>query len=169
MFRDPIERNISAFFDAFELYAGTKPEVYAGDLEHLEYLFHKHLPYTYPLKWFDDNFHNDTQIDVYKYSFNAEIGHTIIHQDGIEVLIMNCYLEDSLKEKLIGKFCEISKFKLVNTNITANRTSGELYRRFKEFIRFDKAYLEECYNSKYAKHFLTEIQRKLAIKKWLKD
>ena len=168
LYRDPIERNISAFFDAFELYVGFKPEAYTGSLEHLETLFHKHLPYTYPLKWFDDNFFYDTQIDVYKYPFNAQLGHTVIQQDGKAILIMNCYLDDSLKEKLICEFCGIPNFELTNTNITENRSSGNLYKKFKAFIRFDEAYLLKCYNSKYAKHFFTEAERENAIEKWLK-
>lgn len=169
LFRDPIERNISAFFDAFELYVGVKPKDYKGDLGQLETLFHKHLPYTYPLRWFDDIFFNDTKINVYDYEFNAELGHAVIKHNGIDVLIMNCYLDDGLKERLTGDFCNLKSFSLTNTNITAHKASRDLYKAFKDFIKFDEAYLEEYYSSKYAKHFFTETQRKKAIEKWLKS
>lgn len=169
LFRDPIDRNISAFFDAFELYIGVKPEVYSGSLEQLEDLFHKYLPYTYPLIWFDDIFLNDIGIDVYKYAFDPELGYIKIEEKGKEVLIMNCYLDDVLKEKQIAKFCKSKKFKLENTNITDNKPSRNLYKSFKDFIKFEKSYLEECYDSKYARHFFSELQRNEAMKRWLKS
>ena len=36
LFRDPLERNISAFFDAFKLYTGTKPNNYNSSLKKLK-------------------------------------------------------------------------------------------------------------------------------------
>lgn len=133
----------------------------------LEKVFHECIPYKYPLQWFDDYLHNETQVDVYSYPFDAELGYLTIRQEAIEVLIINCYLKDELKEKLITEFCGLPNFKLENTNITAHRKSGELYKTFKDYIRFSEPYLNEYYNSKYAKHFFTPTQRKRAIEKWL--
>lgn len=168
LFRDPVERNISAFFDAFEIYVGMKPQAYTGNLEHLEYLFHKHLPHRYAIEWFDAHFFNDFQINIYDYTFNAKHGYGTIQQNNIKILIMNCHLKDTFKVKKIGEFCNVSNFKLVNANITAEKQSGNLYKDFKTFIRFDEGYLKTQYNSKYAKHFFTETHRIEAIKKWLK-
>ena len=168
LFRDPIERNISAFFDAFELYVGVKPQDYKGDLETLEKLFHMDLPYKYPLQWFDEILFNDTKINVYDYPFNKELGYGLIKHENSELLLINCYIEDSLKEKLIKEFCKAPNFKLTNTNITANKKSGDLYKAFKKHIKFSKIYLKECYDSKYSKHFFTIKERNLAIKKWQK-
>lgn len=168
LYRDPIERNISAFFDAFKLYVGVKPEDYTGDMKTLEKLFHTHIPYKYPLQWFDEYLLKETRIDVYNFPFDAALGYLTIRDEPIEILIMNCYLEDNLKEKLISEFSALPNFKLENTNITAERKSGDLYRAFKNYIRFSESYLNAYYNSKYAKHFFTSTQRKKAIEKWLK-
>lgn len=168
LFRDPIDRNISAFFDAFQLYVGVKPQAYIGSLEDLEALFHKHLPYTYPLNWFETIFLKDFDIDVYAFPFDVEKGYATIEKDGKVVLLMNCYVEDVIKEQQIAEFCDLDNFKLTNSNITDHKSSRDLYRAFKDFIRFDRSYLEAHYNSKYARHFFTETHRNEAMKRWLK-
>lgn len=168
LFRDPIDRNISAFFDAFKIYVGVSPELYIGDLENLTQLFFKHLPYKYPLQWYDDYMLKDTGINVYSHSFNPEIGWEIINNNNVKTLLINCYLNDAVKEDLIEEFCGISNFKLSNTNVRSEGNASVLYKDFKNYIKFPEHYLNEVYNSKYALHFFSEEERASAIQKWSK-
>ena len=50
LFRDPLERNISAFFDAFKLYTGTKPNDYNGSSKKLKEYYDENLNHEFPFK-----------------------------------------------------------------------------------------------------------------------
>ncbi|QRM89035.1 hypothetical protein FG167_07225 [Lacinutrix sp. WUR7] len=168
LFRDPIERNISAFFDAFQIYVGVSPEGYQGDLKTLEKLFFQQLPHAYPLQWYEDYMLKDLDFDVYTQDFDAEAGFQIIKQEQNEMLLMHCDLADAEKEKLIKTFCAVSNFQLTNTNVRAASASSDLYIAFKNYMQFPEEYIQDMYTSKYAMHFFSEKQRNVAIEKWTK-
>lgn len=168
LFRDPIERNISSFFDAFELYTSIKPENYQGSIQDLLKIYHKKLPHNYPIKWFEKHFFEGVNVNVYDYDFNKWNGHQIIKKGNVEILLMNSYLNDSLKEKIIKDFCGLEYFKLKNENISLNKDYADIYKAFKDEVKFDKIYLDTLYKSKYAMHFFTEAYRLNQIKKWIK-
>lgn len=162
--RDPIERNISAFFDAFEFLAGTKEEDYSGNIEDLEQIYHKTFFHEYPLNWFQNQFHKGSGIDIFKHTFSIQEGYDFIENNNTSVLLLRSDLENSKKERIIGEFCAVDCFQIKNTNVN----SRDLYFEFKNGMKFSKDYLEEIYNSYWAFHFFSEEERTQAIKKWVK-
>ncbi len=167
LFRNPIERNLSAFFDAFELYMGMPPHRFKGSFQDLERAFHKNLDHSYCKDWFDSQFKNGTGIDVYDFDFDSQKGYKTLSSNQTDVMLLKNDLDDTLKSKLIGNFCSIENFKLNNVNITSTKKGAKLYADFKSHIRFSKAYLEEQLESKYMNHFFTEEEKKVLYKKWL--
>ena len=157
LFRDPLERNISAFFDAFEFYTNSKPEKYEGSIEDLLKLFHEKLPHDYPINWFEKQFFEGLNLNVYNYGFNKDIGYQIIKNDNTEILLISSHLTDELKELLIKDFCGLKEFKLKNQNISSNKDYATLYQNFKNEANFDESYLNELYESKYVKHYLQNL------------
>lgn len=166
LFRDPLERNISAFFDVFELHTGEKTTEYNGDMEQLKGLYYEKLNHDFPINWFEKQFFEATNIDVYRYDFNKEKGYKIIKKNNIELLLINSNVSDPLKEELIKDFCDLKTFKLKNRNVSSTKQYATYYNDFKNNIRFSIAYLDQLYNSKYAQHFFTEEHIKNQIEKW---
>lgn len=166
LFRDPIERNISAFFDAFELHTGVKAKEYDGSLEELKQYFYNKLNHKYPLQWFEKQFKEATGIDLYSSEFDTEKGYKILQSNKVEVLLLNSAISDSKKEELIGNFCNVNVFKLENRNQSHQKEFAALYSRFKSEIRFSEEYLDRLYYSNYAKHFFSKTHIENQLKKW---
>ena len=169
LFRDPIERNLSAFFDAFHIHVGMAPQDYSGSMQELEAIFHESLNHHYAIGWYGKQFAEGTGIDVYEHPFDTAEGHMKIITDQVEVLLLKSTLEDSVKEELIGAFAGLDSFRLSNVNVTAQSKSGELYRRFLDHMRFSEAYVNTQLNSRYAQHFFTPEERTQSKEKWAKS
>jgi len=166
LFRDPLERNVSAFFDVFELHTGTKTTNYKGDFESLKGLYHEKLKHEFPINWFEKQFFEATKINVYSYDFNKEKGYQLIEKGNIELLLLNSNIADSLKEELISDFCDLESFTLKNRNVSSKKNYAADYNDFKNKIKFSKEYLNRLYDSKYAQHFFTEKHIRNQIEKW---
>lgn len=169
LFRNPIERNISAFFDAFELYVGLKPNEYKGTTEKLIELYHRNLPHLYAIEWFEKQFRRDTGINIYDYDFNQELGYQKISNSQFDVLLLNSSINDSLKESLIADFLSQKTIKLKNVNVTAESSKAKLYKDFKNTIKFKKEYLDQLLLSSYSQHFFTKDEIERTYKRWQEE
>ena len=166
LFRDPLERNISAFFEVFELHTGEKTTEFTGDFEKLKQFYYDKLDHNFPLHWFEKQFIEATGINVFNYNFKKEKGHQIIKKDHIEVLLINSSVADSLKEELISNFCNLKYFTLKNRNVSSKKEYANYYKEFKANIKFSKEYLNQLYGSNYAKHFFPEKHIENQKEKW---
>lgn len=168
VFRDPIERNLSAFFDAFEYYIGTSPKNYRGSISELIDCYHNKLPHNYAIEWFDEIFERDTGINLYQKPFDKTKSFEQYQQGKYELLVMNSAIDNRLKANLIRAFIGTNSFQLENVNITEESSKGTLYKAFKKKIRFNKKYLDNLLQSKYSQHFFSSDEIEGAYKKWLK-
>lgn len=166
LFRDPIERNISAFFEVFELHTGEKTAEFTGDFEKMKLLYYEKLNHTFPLNWFEKQFFEATDINVFDYNYNKEKGYQLLKKDHIEVLLINSNVTDSLKEELICDFCDLKTFNLKNRNVSSTKEYADYYKEFKNNIKFSKEYLNKLYDSNYAKHFFSEKHIENQKEKW---
>ena len=73
--RDPIERNVSAFFQNKNHLAKNYSYANTQDLIELFYNLYAHET---PLIWFDKEFKKTTGVDVYDFPFNKKQKHTIL-------------------------------------------------------------------------------------------
>ncbi len=167
LFRNPIERNLSAFFDAFEIHMGVTAPSFKGSMKDIEEAFYQKLNHSYCKDWFDVQFKQGVGVDVYEYAFAKAEGHTILHGNHPDILLLKNTLDDGLKSKLVGDFCDIDDFKLTNVNVTNAKKEATIYSEFKSYIRFPKSYLESQLESKYVNHFFTKEEKEMLYEKWL--
>ncbi|WP_298311591.1 putative capsular polysaccharide synthesis family protein [uncultured Aquimarina sp.] len=168
LFRNPIERNISAFFEAFQIHTGVSAESYKGSLLDLEKVYHEKLSHYYPILWYEKQFRQSTNINVYDTSFDKNKGYVTVNENDIKLLLINSKVDDIVKEKVIKDFCGIENFKLKNVNITGKSKASSLYTDFKNYIRFSEDYLSSLLNTEYMNHFFSEEEKNLLFNKWSK-
>lgn len=168
LFRNPVERNLSAFFDAFRLLMGTPAHSYQGSMETLATTFYEKVNHDYPIQWYQKHFLSGTAIDVYKHSFDRKLGYTVIQEDGRSILLMSTAVADTVKESLIADFLGEPSFKLINANIRAESKEASLYKEFKSFMSFDSDYLDRMMNNQYFEHFFSKDERERTRNTWLK-
>jgi len=168
LIRNPIERNLSAFFDAFEFHLGISPSNYTGTLQYLENAFHEKVDHNYAVQWFEKQFFEGTGIDIYANAFDKNTKWATYTNTNPQILLLRSDLPDPNKETAVSQFCGLSDFNLQNVNVTSTKKEAGLYQQFKEHIRFSKVYLESQLETPYMQHFFTEEEKEAAYKKWIK-
>ncbi len=181
--REPIARNISAFFETLEvepLEARDHYRIKAGhkslyhfditvSLDHLEELvdlFLKEFDHDTPLVFFDREIKGVLGIDVYDGEFPKEKGYQIYRGDQVDVLLMrleslNECVGDALKE-----FLNIDNFTLLNTNIGSQKVYAPIYQKLKDSLTLPDSYIEQMLGSRYARQFYTEAEISQFKAKW---
>jgi hypothetical protein len=166
--REPILRNISAFFENFEHETGIRYSESSFSIDALIELFLKNSNHNVPLNWFDVQMKKKLGIDVYQYEFPRS-GIQVIEEDNVKLLILRTELVDREKESAIKDFLKLPKFLLVRTNEGADKEYASTYKLFKETFVPPSWYIDKMYNSKYFGHFYDEETRKFLIGKWTKN
>jgi len=165
--REPIERNISAFFQNYERFVGSKYKKYdILEIENLIDNFWGSYNHEVPLKWFDVEIKNVVGIDVYKYPFPFDKGYIIIQEPPYELLIIKLETEDRVKEDAIKKFLDLDDFKLYSHNVGQKKEYALTYNDFKQKISVPADYINKMCDSKYTRHFYNSEEMGNIRKKW---
>jgi hypothetical protein len=138
--RDPVARNISWFFEVNGnrvLQEGTRLERIKEELLEMDH--------QYALTWFDDVFFPIVGIDIYKYDFP---------DSGVFLLGNICVLRT-----------EQMQFEHKSDTVLTKQY-GDLYKEFRDWVKFDDEYLDKMYSSKYVKHFFSPREIEEMREKW---
>jgi len=171
--RDPVSRNVSAFFHNVSGSGNTQDrsnlsieELLNGFLDNPEQRGKREvfLDHQQPLRWFDDNILRYFDIDVYEKRF-SEHGITLYCSGNVELLVMRHDICDQQKEQAIREYLDLPNFRLKNTNIGEQKDYADLYHEFKKKAVIPDSYLDDMCASKYFKHFystkeIAEIRHK---------
>jgi hypothetical protein len=164
MVREPISRNISAFFQNFERDTGVKHKANQHSVEELKDIFLRNYNHEIPLIWLDENINKNFGIDVYKSPF-PEKGYDIFKNREVELLLFKHNLEDRIKEEILGDFIGITNFKLTSANVGEEKEYASTYKKFCE-LNLPEYYLDQMLNSKYATHFYNKKLKEIR-KRWV--
>jgi Putative capsular polysaccharide synthesis protein len=162
--RDPVARNISAFFQNIHLSISEfDRQANEGTLnvDGLIETFLARYKHDIPITWFDREMKPVFGIDVYNGDFPTMKGYRIYHGDRADVLLMRVEDMDQCSLAAIREFLNIEKFGLISANVGSQKNYSQIYRQFRDRINLPESYLDRMYGSKYAMHFYTptEIER----------
>ncbi len=166
--REPIERNVSAFFEVFKYYNGVEARKFDGNQSDLQQQFLEKIPHLFPLEWLDKELKKCLDIDLYLSDFDPVQKYAYYQKNNLKLLLWRVDLDDQEKEEQIISFLGLNKFKLTNTNIGSTKDYAQLYQDFKMQLELPKSYLEQLLESKYCHHFYSYSERKKIYQKWLK-
>jgi hypothetical protein len=163
--REPIERNISAFFENFERETGVKYSDSTFSIDELIHIFLQNYNHDIPLRWFDQNLKPLFDIDVYNYEFPSN-GVQIIDDNNTKLLLMRCEVPNCVKESAVRDFLNIPSFSLLGSNVGSQKEYAEAYRKFKEAFIPPDWYVRRMYESRFFNHFYSEMQKNRWIERW---
>jgi hypothetical protein len=169
--REPISRNISAFFENIETFVpgfyergdNTEP----GKLNDLIQLFLNEHAHVDPSAWFDAEIKTSFGIDIFLSEFPKMKGYKIYRGDCADLFVLRlenieqCCCNDDFLD-----FCEIWRFNLINVNLADRKSYYEVYQKFIDAIEFPFSYVDKMYSSRYAQHFYSDEEINMFIKKW---
>lgn len=166
--REPISRNISAYYQGLDRWARTEGAHDRVPVDALIEIFLREYPHQDALTWFDDEFRAVTGIDVYASAFPQEQGFQRIRHGNMDVLIMRHDLDDRVKAERISELLNLPGLKIVQDNRAEDKEYRDSYHKFRQTIRLPERYVEEMLNSKYAAHFFSDPERQRLRDKWLR-
>ena len=173
--REPISRNVSAFFPN---YVKQHPDLLANaDLRELKELFLLDTKQNYfgpapakqkwPLNWFDEHFKPLTRIDVYRRPFPIDRKWQTYRRGFTRVLVYRNDLKRSEQAKLISRFLGIKLDEMRPIHAAdRNKDYAERYSQFRESVKLPEQYIRRMHDSRYAQHFWSPEELKAAADKW---
>ena len=177
--REPIARNVSAFF---YIYGQEAPDLLENtSLGGLEELFlmdtrpkRAHIPsrmtalteHEFALNWFDRHLKPLTRIDVYKQPFPIDRKWQIYRRGFTRVLVYRIDLKRSEQTQLISRFLGIKLDETGPENGSEDKNYAEPYSRFRESVKLPERYIRRMHDSRFARHFWSPAELKTAADKW---
>lgn len=169
--REPVGRNVSAFFQNIEqVLPNIQGRLDIGDLhaDELHELFLHIFNSNAPEHWFDAMMKPVFGVDVYEEPYSHERGFQIqeTHQSRVMVIRM----EDLSRsvEPAMREFLRVSDFRARRANTAEQKYYGHVVRLFKQ-RPLPEWYVEKMYDTRYARHFYSDAEIGRLRKKWLKD
>jgi hypothetical protein len=180
--RDPIARNISAYFETFfkvERSDSTNQyklkSVYdfeitinIEDIEDLIELFFKKYDHDAPLTFFDRELKEVFGVDVYSSEFPKSKGYKIYNEEHADVLLIKLEKLNECANDAFKEFLDIDELNLIRANISTKKIYYPLYKRFLDSIILPDTYFNQMYASKYARHFYSDREINEFKAKWHK-
>lgn len=164
--RDPIARNISAFFQVSEQWLPDSSQIRLTQSEDAIRIFLDQYEHKEPLVWFDREFKPALGVDVYASDFDPSEGYKIYSAGPIEILLIRLESLNQCAHEAMQKFLDIDHFNLVTANVAEEKSYSAAYNAFKKRIVLPDSYIEMMYTSRYAQHFYSENEIAAFTKKW---
>jgi len=154
--REPIARNVSAFFNNFQIHTGIHPEQWDGEPDELKSIFLERFPHDQPLYWFQKSIEPHFGIDVYSVPF-PESGSMVIEKEGVRLLNIRMEIDDAAKSAAVRQFLGLdSGYHVTRTNERSSKEGASLCRRFTEWVTFDADFVDSFCESAYFRHFYSK-------------
>jgi hypothetical protein len=181
MVRDPMQRNVSAFFQNLE----STDNIWVADLlQHrdaddiAEELVGRFLasyvdgPHPQsdanPLTWFDDELRAVFGIDVFARPFPTERGYATYESSRARVLLVRLEDLSTVGATAFSEFFGVSAAERERRNTAENKTYGDVYTRFQRRLVVPASYLDALYMSTYCRHFYTRRELEGFRRRWIR-
>lgn len=164
--REPIGRNLSAYFENLDSFEGMHNAHAQKGVEELIEGFLIRYKHDVPLNWFDDEMKNTFGLDVYEHDFPFEVGCQVFANPPYEFLIMRYDLDDVFKGNMIRDFLGLESFEIHNANVASSKKYADKYSGVLTSIKVPADYAVQMLSSRYAKHFFSNDERVKLFSKW---
>ena len=173
--RDPVARNISAFFEHREKTdRALTDRTNSLQIEEIIAAFWEEQKESkaesFQDRWFNQELKATLGIDLLSKPFNKESGYEIFLAKGktsSSTLVIKLEHFSHCLEKAISEFLQ-EEIKIKNKNLGRRKFYSELYQQFKQKIEFPQVYLEKIYSQECVRHFYSEAEINQFMNKWLR-
>lgn len=170
--RDPVARNVSTFFEAFDVYFSSAAAANGGIAgEHAESLRRRFLEefgecHRVPLVWFETHMAPVFGVDVYREPFDTDAGYQILRGDDCDLLILRTEDLRAAMRPAMQRFLGVEVPELRSSNVSADKSYADQFAQFKRGLELPDTYLDEMYGSRFARHFYTADELAAFRERW---
>lgn len=165
--RDPLERNISAFFQNLALYAPPQPP--ADVKKYADLLieqFIQEYDQTLPLLWFNREINSATDLNVFEGQMDPETSQFRLTSEKFDLLVLRVEDSDELKAKLLNDFLNRENLVFRRDNKSSVKSYANLYKNFLERIVIPKHMIDLLYDSQLCRTFYSPEEIMKMKEKW---
>jgi hypothetical protein len=175
--RDPVARNISAFFQAFPIYFSQEAAKHGGksisglEVDRLISLFLDQFGedrHRLPLEWFQIHMQPAFGLDLYDSPFDRDKGYQTYSNQQCELLVLRMEDLRNTLQPALRDFLGVEIPALASANVSADKEYADTYREFMEQMTLPPSYLDTLYNSAYARYFYSEDEIAGFRRRWQK-
>ncbi len=146
--RDPIARNLSAFFqNLHQMDDEVKNET---DPDRLAAVFIETYQHDLPLQWFDREYKTELGIDVYSWPFDRGKKYTQNESANTTLFRIDC--ADAVKSQVLSNALG-RQITVGRLNVGSNKGYSTMYEKIKNLVSFPTGFLDQMYDSKFVRHF----------------
>lgn len=164
--REPVSRELSNFMQNPNDFLDNDVLTYSTEELKTKYL--EKLNYNYTLEWFDTEFANYTEFDVYSKPYDKNKGYSIYQHNDFKILVIKLEKLNDCFEKAMKTFLGIELKLKTNYNQSSSKEISGIYSELKKTIRFTEEELNKVYTHKYVTHFYNKDEINSFKVKWLK-
>jgi hypothetical protein len=159
--RDPIARNLSAFFETLH----ERPEEIreCTDPDELFQHFMNLYDHTIPLSWFDREFRDQLGVDVYAEGFDKQKKFKWLKAKRTVIFRTDC--PDEVKGEVLSEILD-REIVVRRGNDGDDKEYADLYKGVKGKARYSRDFVKTAFSSRFARHFWTVPERDAMIAKW---
>lgn len=149
--REPLARNISAFFRGLDRYCKDQRHVTATELQDI---FINQYNMKYPDQWFELELMQMFDFNPFESKFDHKKGYKIYKSGKHRILIIRLEDTERILSEALRKLLGIRNARMVKKNEFSTKYNfmSQLYKEFKS-LDFPKDFLTELYQLDYARHF----------------
>ena len=157
--RDPLARNISAYFENLEHFSKSAKTV-ADSAWHIQNFLDRY-PHSIVLDWFDAELRDVGGVDFRQINFDPDRQWCVRRDDKFHVLIIRAEAPDQVKLDAMSEFFGMPMTSLIRQNEAADKHYNELYQAFRDTISFPKEHIDYMYDNDLCETFWTptEVRR----------
>lgn len=156
--REPIARNISAFFQ------NRRP--LGLPLEASIKSFLTDYPQYIPLAWFPNELGWLVGEDFFALPFDQAAGHQTYHTDLFDILIFQVELPDARKNEILNTFLHKDNIRIGRRHPSKSTRYGAAYTEFLEKAKFPSGYIDYMLGAAYTQHFYSLQDIEKARTRW---
>ncbi len=157
--RDPLARNISAYFENLAHFSKSAKTV-ADSGWHIQNFLDRY-PHSIVLDWFDAELRDVGGVDFRQINFDPDRQWCIRRDEKFHVLIIRAEAPDQVKLDAMSEFFNTPMTSLIRQNEAADKHYNELYQAFRATMAFPKAHIDFMYDNDLCETFWnpSEIRR----------
>lgn len=158
MVRDPVMRNVSAFFESLHELVPTARDG-AVSMDDIGRAFLEDFQHDAPLVWFQKQLTPVFGIDPYATPFPHPDGFQILEGERARLLIIRYEDLAACFSVALHSFLGVNIRRLPSANRSGSKWYGPRFHEFVETFPMPRDYIDTMYSSEYARHFYTPAER----------
>ena len=165
--REPLSRNVSAFFQNFKRDTNYDFSERLWTASELCQLFLENYPHNVCLEWFDNDFRKTFQVDVFAKPFPIHRKWETYRRSSVHVLVYRADLEHTEQLNVISRFIGFKIESWNYSNRSEDKEYRDAYQSFYNSVKLPDVYVSIMCKSRFCRHFWSDEEIAAFSKKWI--